>query len=174
MKFKELCTLSALLTICLVTASNTYTTVKLVEDVKQYINEPLIVERVIEHPPTVIEKECELEHYTKPEPRKINVRISFYTNGDNALEGGQYDRKGKLLTEYDYPVIAMPSDVPYGSILVIKGIPFTVVDTGEAMKWTSDNQCNVDVFIPNKTSEWLNENTGVFYSEAELYIKEDN
>lgn len=174
MKFKELCTLSALLTVCLVTASNTSKTTKLMKEVQQYIQEPMIVERIIESSPQIIEKECELEHVTKPEPRKIDVRISFYTNEDNELEGGQYDKIGNLLTEHDYPIIAMPSDVPYGSILVIKGIPFTVVDTGGAMEWTGQDKCNIDVFIPNKTSGWLNKNTGVLYSEAYLYIKTDN
>lgn len=123
--------------------------------------------------PEIIEKECELEHAVKPEPIEIKVRISFYTNEDNALEGGQLDKKGKLLVEHDYPIVAMPADVPYGSILVIKGIPFTVVDTGGAMKWTGENECNIDVFIPNKSSEWLNEHTGVFYSDAKLYLKGD-
>lgn len=171
MAIKKLIKLSTLLAMCLMTAYNTVRVTVLVEDVKQYISEPLIQETVVEK---IVEKECEQEHFEKPEPRNIKVRISFYTNEDNELEGDQYDKMGKLLTEHDYPVVAMPSDVPYGSILVIKGIPFTVVDTGGAMKWTGDNECNIDVFIPNKTTEWLNEHTGVFYSDAQLYIKQDN
>lgn len=149
------------------------------DDIKHNIEPLTLPTTIVESVPKLartklIIRDCELEHATKPEPRKINVRISFYTNQDNALEGGQYDKQGGLLLDYDYPIVAMPADVPYGSKLVIKGIIFTVVDTGSAMKWTGENECNVDVFIPNKTTEWLNEHTGVFYSEAELYIEGGN
>ena len=113
------------------------------------------------------------EEIVVPSYREINVRVSFYTDEDNALEGGKYDRRGRLLASYHHPIVAMPKDVPYGSWLDIDGTLLQVVDTGGAMVWTDSNSCNIDVFIPGKTTEWLNENTGVFYTTAKLYEVEE-
>lgn len=115
------------------------------------------------------------ETYTIIEPIKLDLMVTYYTDQDNALEGGKYDRRGKILAEHDMPVIAMPKDVPYGSYLYVEDLHtlFKVVDTGGAMVWTGENQCNVDVFIAGKTTEWLNKNTGKHKSAGYLYVMED-
>lgn len=110
----------------------------------------------------------------EPDGRKLDILVTYYTNEDNELEGGQYDRMGNLLLSHGEPIIAMPPDVPYGSYIYIKELDTTykVVDTGGAMKWTGPNQCNVDVFIPNVTSEWLNYNSGKFRATGYLTVSE--
>lgn len=164
MTIKKLLTLGILSLLCIVSSFSAIKVNELsrkLHSVEQKANE------------TAKRKPVQLElEYSELKPEKIRVRISFYSDYENELEGGKYDKKGKLLSKYNYPVIAMPPDVPYGSVVVIQGIPFTVVDTGEAMKWVSDNECSIDVFIPGKTTEWLNDNTGVFYYDALLYKKQ--
>lgn len=130
----------------------------------------IIQERIVVSPPETIVKHE--PGYVKPQGRKLKVHCSFYTDADNSLEGGKLDIKGKKLSDFDYPVVAMPKDIPYGSIIEIKGVPYTVVDTGDAITWVGDDECNVDIFIPGKSSEWLEKYTGVFDANATLYEAE--
>lgn len=108
--------------------------------------------------------------------REIELEVTFYSDEENEMEGGKYDRRGKILADYPYKVCAMPKDVPYGSQIEIWGEMYEVVDTGGMIKWFDEEKtgCKVDIFIPNKTSEWLNENTGKFYTTGKLYYDEES
>ena len=91
--------------------------------------------------------------------RRILFHITYYTNSYE--EGGIRDTKGKLLENHKYPIIAMPSDVPYGSRVefdkTINGSnEFISVDSGNAIQWINDNECVVDVFVPNASQNYLN------------------
>lgn len=104
----------------------------------------------------------------------IIIHVTYYTNIDNTLQGGKNDRRGKPLTSHSMPVVAMPSDVPYGSYLDIKDHgTFKVVDTGGAIKWIDENTCKVDVFIPNVSYDWLINNTENFTTTARLYYNDN-
>ena len=107
----------------------------------------------------------------EPEPYyiKLEVVVTFYSDEENELEGGIYDRRGNILADYEFPVCAMPKDVPFNSKIEILDTVFTVVDTGGAIKWLGENKCKVDIFIPGKTTEWLNEHTGKFTTTAKYY-----
>lgn len=108
------------------------------------------------------------------ESKEITVHITYYTNQNSSLEGGEFDRVGKPLTSYEENICAMPSDVPYNSILSIDDMgDYKVVDTGEAMRWLNEEkmECLIDIFIPNVTTEWLNSNTQKKTKKAILYLK---
>ncbi|WP_312573352.1 hypothetical protein [Clostridium sp.] len=107
------------------------------------------------------------------ESKTITVHITYYTNANPALEGGELDRVGKPLTSHEESICAMPSDVPYGSKLVIDDIgELRVVDTGQAMQWLNaeKTECLIDIFVPNVTTEWLNSNTQKKTKKAILYL----
>ncbi|APR02514.1 TPA: hypothetical protein ACXDAY_002198 [Clostridium botulinum] len=106
--------------------------------------------------------------------KSIKVYVTYYTNIDNDLEGGQLDKKGKNLTSHNMKVCAMPKDITYGSILNIEGMGnYKVVDSGGAIQWLNEDktECKVDVFIPNVTGEWLINNKENKIANATLYIK---
>lgn len=101
---------------------------------------------------------------------EILVHITYYTNIDNELQGGQYDRRGNLLVEQGN-VIAMPMDVPYGSYLDIDDMGlYKVVDTGGAIVWLNNYECKVDMFIPNVSEEWIYANMTNVTKKARLYV----
>lgn len=107
------------------------------------------------------------------ESKTITVHITYYTNANSALEGGEFDRKGKPLTAHEENICAMPTDIPYGSRLVIDDVgEFKVVDTGQAMQWldAEKTECLIDIFVPNVTTEWLNSNTQKKTKKAVLYL----
>lgn len=105
--------------------------------------------------------------------KDITVKVTYYTNIDDALQGGLNDRIGVPLTSHSMPVIAMPSDVPYGSYLEIQDVgTFKVVDTGGAIKWLDSNTCKVDIFVPNVSYDWLINNTQNYTATARLYYNE--
>lgn len=105
--------------------------------------------------------------------KDINVHITYYTNIDDALQGGHNDRKGVPLVSHNEPIVAMPADVPYGSYLEIDGVDtYKVVDTGGAIQWTDSKTCNVDVFIPNVSYDWIIQNTDNFTATARLYYND--
>ena len=92
--------------------------------------------------------------------RRVLFHITYYTNSQE--EGGIKDKKGKLLTNHEYPIIAMPSNVPYGSRVefdeTINGSnEFISVDSGNAIQWINDDECVVDVFVPNASQSYLNQ-----------------
>ena len=76
-------------------------------------------------------------------------------------EGGVRDKKGKLLTNHNYPIVALPKDIPYGSRIefdseVLGSTEFLSVDSGNAIKWIDENECVVDVFVPYASQSYLN------------------
>lgn len=114
------------------------------------------------------------------EPSKVvqvNCKITFYYADDNTLQGGYYDKEGVLLKSHEVPVVALPSDVSYGSWIVFdepvrNNSWYMNVDTGGAIKWLDDNTIVVDVFVPEADSydELINmvEN---MYTTATIYYK---
>ncbi|NFF75940.1 hypothetical protein FCV38_02805 [Clostridium sporogenes] len=106
--------------------------------------------------------------------KSIKVYVTYYTNENNNLEGGQLDKKGKNLTSHNMKVCAMPKDVSYGSILNIDGMGnYKVVDSGGAIQWLNEEktECKVDVFVPNVSGQWLINNKENKIANATLYIK---
>jgi len=98
--------------------------------------------------------------------KRVKFHITYYCNLDNSLQGGLNDKKGIPLTNYNYPVIALPSDVKYGSKATfdesINGSnEYTNVDTGGAIVWLNDEhtECKADVFIANVSESWIMRNT---------------
>lgn len=106
--------------------------------------------------------------------KSIKVHVTYYTNINNTLQGGQLDKRGKDLTAHNMKVCAMPKDISYGSILNIEGMGnYKVVDSGGAIQWLNENktECKVDVFIPNVSEQWIINNKENKIANATLYIK---
>jgi hypothetical protein len=94
--------------------------------------------------------------------RRVEFHLSYYTNQNSRMEGGQYDKQGKRLTSHDMPVVALPKDVPYGSIVIfdeaiLGDTCYTNVDAGGRIIWlnSSKTKCKVDVFVPNASAKDL-------------------
>lgn len=114
------------------------------------------------------------------EPSKIvnvNCKITYYYSDSNLLQGGYNDKRGVPLKSHNEPIVALPSDVTYGSYIEfdkeIRGNTiFKCVDAGGAIKWLDDNTIVVDVFVPEADSyeELINmvENTT---TTATIYYK---
>lgn len=92
--------------------------------------------------------------------KEVLADITYYFAEDSALQGGHNDKKGKPLAGHGMAVCALPSDVPYGSLLVLdesvvvdtnfsKSNKLKNVDTGGAITWlnSSKTHMKVDVFI---------------------------
>lgn len=102
----------------------------------------------------------------------VNCIVSFYTNRDNRLEGGNKDVKGNLLVGHDMNVCATPSNIPYGSFIELDNMGlYKVVDTGGAIKWIDNDTMKIDIFIPYATIKELN-NLGIKKVKGKIYIKE--
>lgn len=108
---------------------------------------------------------------------KVNCKVTFYYADSTTLQGGYNDKKGIPLNSHSEPIVALPSDVTYGSYIEfdkeIRGSTlFKNVDTGGAIKWLNDNTIVVDVFVPeaNSYNELINmvENTT---TTATIYYK---
>lgn len=100
-----------------------------------------------------------------PLKKRVKFHITYYTNKNNRLQGGKYDKKSNLLTSHNYPVLALPKDVPYGTKVefdeeVSGSKEYINVDTGGAIKWLNSDktECKVDIFIPNVSERWLMNN----------------
>ncbi|GAB6170403.1 hypothetical protein JCM1393_28630 [Clostridium carnis] len=105
--------------------------------------------------------------------KDLTVYITYYTNFDDLLQGGQNDRRGVPLKSHGEKIIAMPQDVPYGSYIDIEDMgKFKVVDTGGAIVWLDENTCKVDIFVPDVDYQWLCNNTVKEIKQAKLYINE--
>lgn len=101
----------------------------------------------------------------------VNCILSFYTNSNSKLEGGQYDKRGKLLVSHNMNICAAPSNIPYGSFIELNGMGvYKVVDTGGAIKWLNNNTMKVDIFVPNATNKYLNQ-LGIKKATGKIYIK---
>lgn len=101
----------------------------------------------------------------------VTIKTTYYTNINNAMQGGQYDKRGKLLTSYKEPIVAVPKDIPYGSYLKINGTMYKCVDTGGAIVWLKDGTMRVDIFVPNVSEGWIVRNKKNETLNAKLYIK---
>ncbi len=102
--------------------------------------------------------------------------ITYYTNIDNALQGGRFDKKGKLLTSHQEPICALPSSVSYGSYLVLDekvngSNTFKNVDTGNAIKFLDGDKVKVDIFIPNVSEQYIINNYKNKVVKGKLYYK---
>ena len=114
------------------------------------------------------------------EPSKtveVNCKVTFYYADSNKLQGGFNDKKGVPLKSHNEPIVALPSDVPYGSYIefdtAIRGYTrYKCIDTVRAIKWLDSNTIVVDVFVPEAGSynELINmvENTT---TTATIYYK---
>lgn len=101
--------------------------------------------------------------------QEVLVDITYYFAEDSALQGGHNDRKGRPLAGHGTAVCALPSDVPYGSLLVLdepvvvdtnfsKSNKLKNVDTGGAITWLNSNKTHmkVDVFVKGCYSlDWI-------------------
>jgi 3D (Asp-Asp-Asp) domain-containing protein len=94
--------------------------------------------------------------------KRVEFIITYYSNIDSRLEGGQYDKQGKRLTSHDMPIVALPKDIPYGSIVIfdesINGDTcYMNADSGGAIKWLNSDKtkCKVDIFVPNASKKDL-------------------
>lgn len=100
-----------------------------------------------------------------PRKQRIKFHVTYYTNKNNRLQGGQLDKKSKPLTSHNFPVLALPKDVPYGVKVLFEeevngSREYINVDTGGAIKWLNKEktECKVDIFIPNVSEKWLMNN----------------
>lgn len=121
-----------------------------------------------------LQVEQELKRIEDSKRRKVTFHITYYTNADNALEGGQKDKKGRMLESHNYPIMALPSDVAYGSKVVFNEpvlgeYEYLNVDTGGAIRWINKNECKADIFIPNVSNDWLIRNTENRTVEGYIY-----
>ena len=128
-----------------------------IEENKQYENNNMLNEIGREY--IKLQEQKKIEELNKHR-RRVLFHITYYTNSQE--EGGIKDKKGKLLENHEYPIIAMPSDVPYGSRVefdeTINGSnEFISVDSGNAIQWINDDECVVDVFVPNASQSYLNQ-----------------
>ena len=110
------------------------------------------------------------------EVKEVTCYITYYTNIDNKLQGGQYDKKGELLTSHKEKICALPSSVPYGSYLVLdKQVNgsniFKNVDTGGSIKFLGGDKVKVDIFIPNVSEQWIINNLENKVVKGKIYYK---
>ena len=102
-----------------------------------------------------IERQRESDKYKK----RVTFHITYYTSSKSGR-----DKSGTYIHSYNYPVIALPKDIPYGVKVifdesVLGEYQYTNVDTGGAIRWINSSECKVDVFIPNVTDKWIINNT---------------
>lgn len=108
------------------------------------------------------QKKTSLDRGGNGQGRRVEFHITYYTNANTKLEGGQYDKKGKKLTSHGVPIVALPKDVPYGAKVVLDSsvngaTTFKNVDTGGSIVWlnSSKTKCKMDVFVPDVTSSYI-------------------
>lgn len=110
------------------------------------------------------------------EVKDVTCYITYYTNINNKLQGGQYDKKGKLLTSHQEKICALPSSVPYGSYLVLDeqvngSNIFKNVDTGGSIKFLGGDKVKVDIFIPNVSEQYIINNYENKVVKGKIYYK---
>lgn len=166
--------------------------IEMVEEVEEYkkVKIQLELQRQLEEQERLRQEELERQHeqeernklinklgYEPSKIVKVNCKVTFYYADSTTLQGGYNDKKGIPLSKHNEPIVALPSDVTYGSYIEfdkeIRGNTlFKNVDTGGAIKWLDDNTIVVDVFVPEASSynELINmvENT---YATATIYYK---
>lgn len=121
--------------------------------------------------------------------QKVKFRITYYTNYDDLMEGGQFDCMGIPLVKHGEPVVAAPMNIPYGSYIKLDKplqisagsfVPtrivrttstFKVVDRGGMINWDNANTCHIDVFIPNVNPQWIVKNLSNTEITGTIYYK---
>lgn len=99
---------------------------------------------------------------------RVKIEYTYYYADDTVLQGGHNDKLGKSLKSHNYPIVALPSYVSYGSELVLdESVPYTLqknyssrfinVDTGGAIKDKGYDENGVrvlrcDIFVPDAYS----------------------
>lgn len=115
--------------------------------------------------------------YEPSKVKEVTCKITFYYADNNSLQGGYNDKKGIPLRSHSEPIVALPSDISYGSYIefdeAIRGYTmYKNVDTGGAIKWLSDDTLIVDVFVPEATTyEWLINNVENTTVTGRIYYK---
>lgn len=109
--------------------------------------------------------------------KKVKFIITYYYADNTPLQGGYNDKYGKPLHSHKVPICAAPSDIKYGSILVLdspvlNSTEFKIVDTGSAIRWIDSNTCRIDIFVP-----WAKKITDITHNlenvvvEGKIYLK---
>lgn len=96
---------------------------------------------------------------------RVKIEYTYYYADSTLLQGGYDDKLGKRLKSHNYPIVALPEYVSYGSELVLdESVPYTLeknyssrfisVDTGGAIvdKGYDGNGIRVlrcDIFVPD-------------------------
>lgn len=99
---------------------------------------------------------------------RVKIEYTYYYADDTVLQGGHNDKIGKSLKSHNYPIVALPSYVSYGSELVLdESVPYTLeknysnrfinVDTGGAIKDKGYDENGIrvircDIFVPDAYS----------------------
>lgn len=99
---------------------------------------------------------------------RVKIEYTYYYADNTILQGGHNDKMGKSLKSHNYPIVALPSYVSYGSELVLdESVPYTLnknysnrfinVDTGGAItdKGYDSNGVRIlrcDIFVPDAYS----------------------
>ena len=89
--------------------------------------------------------------------KNIKFVITYYYADNTPLQGGFLDKYGKPLLSHKVPICAAPSDIPYGSIMVLDhpvngSNEYKIVDTGSAIRWIDGDTCRIDIFVPDAHS----------------------
>lgn len=112
----------------------------------------------------------EEENNRRQNSKEVTCLITYYYADTNTLQGGLNDKRGIPLDNYNQPVCALPSNIPYGSRLILDepivydtslntSTEFTNVDTGGAITWINDNTCKVDIFVSGCSDlSWIESN----------------
>ena len=115
--------------------------------------------------------------YLPTKVKEVTFHITYYYAADNSLQGGLYDKCGKLLKSHESPICALPKDVPYGTKVEfdtpVRGVTImTNVDTGGAIKWISSNEVKLDFFVKEANSyNWIINNTKNVKVTGRIYYK---
>lgn len=113
----------------------------------------------------------------------VTAHITYFYGANNSLQGGFKDKIGKSLSTHQEPVCALPSNVKYGSYLVLDenvhyntnkstSKTFKNVDTGGEIVWLSSNTLKVDIYVQNCTSlNWIENNLKNRVVKGKIYYK---
>lgn len=83
-----------------------------------------------------------------PNGRVVDVEVSFYCSCSQCCAGGSgITASGKHVQE---GMIACPSDIPFGTRILIDGVTYTCEDTGSYIKWINGIM-RVDIYTSSHT-----------------------
>lgn len=107
--------------------------------------------------------------FTPNKSRKVTIELTYYCDEDTAMQGGAYSAESKLLASYTEPVCAAPSNIPFGSYVILDNsvtIPFSfcgtkdiktaqkfrVVDRGGAIVDKGNDNICIDLCVTGVTT----------------------